>query len=82
MTTPVSVGSDAIHSRAGAVFGTAAYMSPEQARGQPVDKRADIWAFGCVLFEMLTGTPAFARGNVSDTIAANRNPYRSCFAHS
>ncbi len=45
-------------------------MSPEQARGRPVDKRADIWAFGCVLFEILTGKPAFLRDNVSDTLAA------------
>ena len=53
-----------------AILGTAAYMSPEQARGQMVDKRADIWAFGCVLHEMLTGHSAFARGTVSDTVAA------------
>src|SRR3989475_8509866 len=54
----------------GEVLGTAAYMSPEQARGQPVDKRTDIWAFGCVLFEMLTGSSAFARETVTDTIVA------------
>jgi len=54
----------------GAILGTAAYMSPEQARGQPVDKRTDIWAFGCVIFEMLTGSSAFARETVTDTIAA------------
>src|ERR1700720_418354 len=45
----------------GVILGTAAYMSPEQARGQPVDKRTDIWAFGCVFFEVLTGSSAFER---------------------
>src|ERR1700674_2711268 len=54
----------------GVVLGTAAYMSPEQARGQAVDKRTDIWAFGCVLFDMLTGSSAFGRETVTDTIAA------------
>jgi Tol biopolymer transport system component len=53
---------------AGVILGTAAYMSPQQARGQVVDKRADIWAFGCVLYEMLTGRVAFAGETVSDTI--------------
>ena len=55
--------------REGALLGTAAYMSPEQARGKPVDTRTDVWAFGCVLFEMLSGRSAFAGGTLSDTIA-------------
>jgi len=54
--------------RDGVILGTAAYMSPEQARGKEVDKRADIWAFGCVLFEMLTAKPTFAADTVSDTL--------------
>ena len=56
--------------RAGVILGTAAYMSPEQARGKPVDKRADIWAFGAVLYEMLSGRKAFEGETVSDTLAA------------
>src|SRR5436190_4233487 len=55
---------------AGVILGTAAYMSPEQARGQPLDKRTDIWAFGCVVFEMFTGSRAFAGATVTDTLAA------------
>jgi serine/threonine-protein kinase len=53
----------------GLIIGTAAYMAPEQAKGKPADKRADIWAFGCVLFEMLTGGRAFPGQGISDTIA-------------
>jgi serine/threonine-protein kinase len=55
--------------RVGMILGTAAYMSPEQARGRPVDKRADIWAFGCVLYEMLAGRPVFGGETISDTLA-------------
>jgi len=55
---------------AGVILGTAAYMSPEQARGRAVDKRADIWAFGCVLFEMLTGRRAFDGSDATEMIAA------------
>ena len=61
---------------AGLILGTAAYMSPEQARGRAVDKRTDVWAFGCVLYELLTGRQAFPGETVSDTIGAilNREP--------
>ena len=54
----------------GRILGTPAYMSPEQARGQPVDKRTDIWAFGCVLFEMLSGQRVFDGATGTDTLAA------------
>ena len=69
--------------REGVVAGTAAYMSPEQARGVAIDKRTDIWAFGCVLYEMLTGRAAFARATFTDTLAAilEREPDWSALPH-
>ena len=62
ITTPAMTG-------VGMILGTAAYMAPEQARGKNVDKRADIWAFGCVLYELLTGVRTFTADEVSDTLA-------------
>jgi len=56
----------------GVILGTAAYMAPEQAKGEPADKRSDIWAFGCVLFEMLAGRPTFEGRNVTDTLSLVR----------
>src|SRR5262245_28160642 len=56
--------------QAGMILGTAAYMSPEQAKGKSVDRRADIWAFGCVLFEMFSGTRVFSGETLTDTLAA------------
>jgi serine/threonine protein kinase len=69
-TASPTMTSPAMMTRVGVLLGTAAYMSPEQARGLSVDKRADIWSFGCVLYEMLTGRAAFARETVTDTLAA------------
>ena len=60
----------AVNTRDGVILGTAAYMSPEQARGSNVDKRTDIWAFGCVLYEMLAGRSAFGRDTLSDTLVS------------
>ena len=56
--------------RAGVILGTAAYMSPEQAKGRPMDKRADIWAFGCVLYETLTGRQVFGGDTIADSLAS------------
>jgi serine/threonine-protein kinase len=69
-TASPTVTSPAMMTGHGMILGTAAYMSPEQAKGRPADKRSDIWAFGCVLYEMLTGKRAFEGEDVSDTLAA------------
>src|SRR3954451_7548824 len=69
LTNSPTLTSPVMMTGAGVLLGTAAYMAPEQARGKVIDKRADIWAFGCVLYEMLTGRRAFAADEVSDTIA-------------
>ena len=65
------------------ILGTAAYVSPEQAKGRPADKRSDVWAFGCVLYEMLTATRAFSRDDVSEKLAniITREPDWTRLAH-
>ena len=69
MNSP-TITSPAMMTGVGVILGTAAYMSPEQAKGRAADKRSDVWAFGCVLYEMFSGRPAFRREDVNDTLAA------------
>jgi Tol biopolymer transport system component len=69
VTASPTITSPAMMTGVGVILGTAAYMSPEQAAGKPADKRSDVWAFGCVLYEMLTGRRAFGGEDMSDTLA-------------
>jgi serine/threonine-protein kinase len=70
LTRAPTLTSPAMVTSAGMLLGTAAYMSPEQAKGRPADKRSDLWAFGCVLYEMLTGKRAFEAEDVGETLAS------------
>jgi serine/threonine-protein kinase len=70
LTDSPTITSPAMLSSVGMLLGTAAYMSPEQAKGRTADERSDVWAFGCVLYEMLTGKRAFEGEDLSDTLAA------------
>ena len=69
VTASPTITSPAAMTGVGMILGTAAYMAPEQAKGRPADKRADIWAFGCVLYEMVTGRRAFSGEDVAETLA-------------
>jgi serine/threonine-protein kinase len=70
LTNSPTITTPAMVTGVGTLLGTAAYMSPEQAKGRPADKRSDVWAFGCVLYEMLTGRRAFEGDDVADTLAS------------
>ena len=70
LTASPTITSPAMMTGVGTILGTAAYMAPEQAKGRPADKRCDVWSFGCVLYEMLTGRRAFEGEDISDTLAA------------
>jgi serine/threonine protein kinase len=69
LTQSPTITTPAMMTGVGVILGTAAYMSPEQAKGRPTDKRSDVWAFGCVLYEMITGMRAFGGEDISDTLA-------------
>ena len=70
LNRPASIQVTNVHTREGSILGTPPYMSPEQARGRDVDKRSDVWSYGCVLYEMLTGRRVFSGETASDIIAA------------